>query len=100
MFVKLIYKTLLEDFSFVIDYDYVFLYDVKHHVLPCILLKASQYKIGVGFSYKDHRFFIDIHDFSKKRYSNKETIQKFEPLNPQTEFPFKDGVDEIGNMLE
>lgn len=100
MFFKSIYKKITEDFSFVIDYDYVFQYHIKHHVTPSVLFKGSRYSIEIGYSYEAHNFYINLFDSTKKRYANKETIQKFERLFPQETFPFKDGIDTSINILE
>lgn len=57
---KSIYKKLKEDFDFLNNYGFIYMYDAKHFEVPSILYAKNELKIEVGFNYREDRFYINI----------------------------------------
>lgn len=67
-------KRLKRDFSFLLQFDYEFGHELKHNISPSIVYENKNYKILIGYTYEDDRFFILKYDLSKNNcYSNGNT---------------------------
>lgn len=59
---KNIYKSLISDFQFLRDYGYNYVYTLKHFVFPSVMFSDDITEIVIGFSYENHRFFVNFYE--------------------------------------
>ncbi len=55
---KSIYKTIVDDFSFLKDYGFQYLDDCKHNILPSVAFVKGESTLHIGFNYEEHRMII------------------------------------------
>jgi len=94
---KSIYKMLAEDFAFLCNYEYFFLHNLKHYVHPSIEFKRNESRIQIGYRYDNNQIYVHLYDATKKKYPNKEELEKIEP---KKRYLFSNGIDQCTNLLE
>ncbi len=55
---KSIYKTIVDDFSFLKDYGFSYSHDLKHYVVPSVFFENGESGIEIGFNYEEHKMLI------------------------------------------
>lgn len=103
MFSKSIYKTLLEDFSFVKDYGFDFQFYVKSNTNPAILYKGKRYVLNIGYSCgynQEEGFFVRWSDSIENLPQSKENLDRIAKYDPQSLNFFKYGIPQYNDLLE
>lgn len=97
---KSIYRKIVEDFNFIIDYGFLFDHESKHYIHPSVVFKKDTLRIQIGFNYEDHKCFINLSDSRIKKYTCEETLDRIAVLDPGRLDLFSNGIPECNNLLD
>lgn len=100
MFWKSIYIQITEDFIFLKDFGYEFLYNLKHNVSPSVEFTNNRYRIQIGYNYQEGGFYVTQYDSYRKIPIKKETLDWMRQNEPQNYANFKAGLDEATYIVK